>query len=379
MDEMSARQRVEEQTRIRGALLRNGYVPLANVGKVCVLPGWPGLKVDEGMIDGWSDQLRYMATGVRVDRDMVVLDFDIDHEGMLDAIWEALPARLARLLDSAPLRFGGGVKFALFLRRAKGDAGGVFGRMVSQGYEPPSGGGLMRVEVFDAGAPRQFGVYGPRSEDTAYTWAGGWGLADVPFGGLPEIGVEDIKVVLDTASGAMREAGWTYEVRTHEGSVDGRPCWDIPVDGVFQTEGHGEVVGVEALEALCDVGGAGVRLSASWLEGSGAVNTSRCIARLNAGDGRLQIWESAGCVLHRPVGLDVGSKVAALGDRLGRVTGGGRGETGGASGVGSLTASTSKPGMATGGSTNHGAWRASSRPQMVSEVHTAVSTSSTEA
>lgn len=326
---------LEEQTRIRLRLLEGGYTPLANLNKVCVLKGWPGLKVDEGVIDGWSDQLRYMATGVRVDRDMVVLDFDIDHEEMLDAIWEALPARLARLLDSAPLRFGGGVKFALFLRRATGD-GALFGRMVSQGYEPPEGGGLMRVEVFDAGAPRQFGVYGPRSEDTVYSWAGGWGLADVPLAGLPTISVEDVRVVLDAASVAMRQAGWTYEVKTHEGSVDGRPRWDIPVDAVFQTEGHGEVVGVEALEALCDVGGSGVRLSASWLEGSGAVNTSRCIARLNAGDGRLQIWESAGCVLHRPVGLDVGSKVAALGDRLGRVTGGGggRGEPGGASGSG---------------------------------------------
>lgn len=318
---MSAAEAVAEQTTIRRALLAGGYVPLANTSKMCVLKGWPSLAVDAAQIDEWADLYRYKATGVRVDGPLVVLDFDIDDADMLDAIWDALPDDLADLLDQAPMRFGGGDKFALFLRRAAGD-GGSFGRMVSQAYAPVGDERLMRVEVFDAGAPRQFGVYGPHSFDEDggvaawYRWADGRGLADVALTGLPEITVAQIESVLDVASRAMLDGGWEYEVSTHAGVVDGRPRFDIEDDCVFETRDHGEVVGVAALEALCEVDGPGVRLSASWLEGSSAVNTSRCIARLNAADERLQIWESAGCVLHRPAVLDVHSRITDLGDRL---------------------------------------------------------------
>lgn len=339
-DTNPARSRVEEQTRIRRALLKGGYVPLANRDKLCVLPGWPSLKVDAAAVDAWSDMLRYVATGIRVDGPMVVLDFDIDDAAMLDLIWDRLPDDLVRLLDSAPLRFGGGAKFAVFLRRAEGD-GPVFGRMVSQGYAPPGVESVMRVEVFDAGAPRQFGVYGVRSHDaggaveTEYRWAGGWGLADVPLKGLPAITLDQIKAVLDCASAAMREAGWHYEVATHSGVVDGRPRYDIAEDAIFVTADHGEIVGVDALAELCSVEGPGLRLSASWLEGGSAVNTQRCIARLNVGDGRLQIWETAACVLHRPAGMDVRAKIEGLAERLrSRGSAGGAAETGGGEGGG---------------------------------------------
>lgn len=57
--EMSARERVEEQTRIRKALLANGYTPLANRDKMCVLTGWPGLNVDDAMIDARVDSIRF--------------------------------------------------------------------------------------------------------------------------------------------------------------------------------------------------------------------------------------------------------------------------------------------------------------------------------
>jgi hypothetical protein len=318
-DAMTARERAAEQTEIRRRLLENGYVPLANRDKMCVLPGWPGIAVDAGVIDGWADQLRYVATGVRVEGPLVVLDFDIDDVAMLDEVWARLPVRIRRLLDRAPMRFGGGDKFALFMRRAEGES---VGYMISQGYAPPGSDRLMRVEVFGSGAVRQVGVYGAHSHAPdgsvarAYSWADGRGLVEVGLDDLPEISVADVTVVLDAASTAMRDGGWTYEVVTRVGEVDGRPRFDIVEDAVFETKDHGEVVGIEALEALCDVGGPGVRLSCSWLEGSSAKNLSRCIARLNVGDGRLQIWESAGCVLHRPEGLDVRSKVEELGARL---------------------------------------------------------------
>jgi hypothetical protein len=332
---LSTAERVAEQTRIRKALLRGGYVPLANRNKMCVLEGWPSLPVDEAVVEGWADQRRYVATGVRVDGPLLVLDFDIDDAEMLDAIWAALPAELARLLDAAPMRFGGGEKFALFLRCAE-----KVGYLISQGYAPPGSERLMRVEVFGSGHARQIGAYGVHSHDDEggvareYSWAGGWGLADVPLAGLPEITVEQVKAVLDVASVAMREAGWQYEVETRAGAVVSGPVFDIEDGLVFETQDHGEVVGIAALEALCSVDGPGVRLSASWLEGSRAVNRARCIARLNAGDDRLQIWESAGCVLHRPVDMDIGRKIARLSERLAGSVGGAGADGGGGAAYG---------------------------------------------
>ena len=327
---MTPAERLTEQTRIRHALLKNGYTPLANVNKACMLTGWPGLQVDADQIEDWSGQRRYLATGVRVDGRLVVVDFDIDDEDVLDALWTLIPDDLRAVLDKAPVRFGGGDKMAVFLRLADGE--GVFGRMVSQAYSPEGQDGTQRVEVFGSGSPRQFGVYGPRSHDedgeveTEYMWADGQGLCEVDVAGLPEVSVKDLEVVCDAGSRAMREAGWTYEVKTVGGVVDGRPVFDL-VDGMlFDTLEHGDDLDLGELEDVCEGVGA-VRLSASWLEGPGAVNRSRCIARINAVDGRLQIWESAGCVLHRPADMDVHRKLEQLGERLsGR---GGGGEDGG--------------------------------------------------
>ena len=326
---MTPAERLTEQTRIRHALLKNGYTPLANVNKMCVLTGWPGLYVDADQIEDWSGQRRYMATGVRVDGRLVVVDFDIDDEDVLDALWALIPDDLRAVLDKAPMRFGGGDKMAVFLRLADGES--VFGRMVSQAYSPAGEDGTQRVEVFGSGSPRQFGVYGPRSHDedgevdSEYAWADGQGLCEVGVAGLPEVSVKDLEVVCDAGSRAMREAGWTYEVKTVGGVVDGRPAFDVVEGMEFDTLEHGDGLGLGDLEDVCEGAGA-VRLSASWLEGPGAVNKSRCIARINAVDGRLQIWESAGCVLHRPADMDVRGKIERLGERL---TGRGDGGEGG--------------------------------------------------
>lgn len=319
---MSRSERAAEQTRIRQRLLANGYVPLANRDKRCLLPGWPGLAVDAALIESWSDQFRWEATGVRVAGRLVVVDMDIDDNDVLDAIWSEVSADVRAVMDAAPLRFGGGAKVALFMRLGAGEQ--VFGRMVSQAWAPPGSDVAQRVEVFGAGAPRQFGVYGVRSfaDDgavaTEYAWSDDRGLCDVALDALPSVTVDQLKAICDTASHVMRAKGWTYEVATLSGMVDGRPVFDLDEGMLFETEKHGDV-DLAGLEALCEgegEGGDGVRLSASWLEGHVAVNKTRCIARLNAGDGRVQVWESAACTLHRPVDMDVGTKITALGERL---------------------------------------------------------------
>lgn len=322
-DQKSSGELLAEQTKIRHGLLARGYVPLANVSKVCVLSDWPRLDVDEAMIEEWSGQRRYLATGVRIEGQMLALDMDIDDAGVLDAIWRQLPGELKDRLDAAPCRFGKGEKFALFLRLAAGEK--KVGRQISQGYAPPDRPDkLMRAEAFDSAKPRQLGCYGPHSFDDDdgsvavwYDWADGDGLVDVDVADLPEVTRAEVELILDTASEVMNAAGWDYEVKTFGGVVSDRPVFDIDTEGVvFETAMHGDL-SFEELEAVCgEYEAEGVRLSASWLEGPSAVTRSRCIARLNPADGRLQIWETAAQVLHRPVWLDMNAKISGIGERL---------------------------------------------------------------
>jgi len=338
-DRKSSGELLAEQTEIRRVLLARGYVPLANVSKVCVLNDWPRLNVDDAMIEEWSDQRRYLATGVRIEGQMLALDMDIDDAGLLDEVWQRLPADLKARLDAAPCRFGKGEKFALFLRLAAGEK--KVGRQISQGYAPPDRPDkLMRAEAFDSAKPRQLGCYGPHSFDDGgsvavrYGWADGGGLLDVEVAGLPEVTRAEVELVLDTASEAMNAAGWSYEVKTFGGVVSDRPVFDIDTEmAVFETAMHGDL-SFEELEAVCgEYEAEGVRLSASWLEGPSAVTRSRCLARLNPADGRLQIWETAAQVLHRPIWLDMNAKIAGIGEMLRSaapilVSGGGEPEVG---------------------------------------------------
>lgn len=325
MTEMTLRERVDEQTRIRRALRGKGYSPLANVNKTCVIPKWPKIVVDDSKIEEWSDQLAYLATGVRIEGQMLALDMDIDDSGVLDKIWARLPDDLLNRLDAAPMRFGRGVKFVVFLRLREGET--KVGRQISQGYAPPDRPNeMMRAEAFDSGKPRQMGGYGPHSHSNdgsiavLYRWAEDVGdLTDTGPDDLPEVTRAEVETVLDTASSVMLESGWEYEVKTASGVVDDRPVFDISDHMQFVTAYHG-AMGLEDLETLCESSPyEGVRLSASWLEGPSAQNTGRCIARLNPADGRLQIWESAAGLLHRPVEADLHGKAERLGQILNRV------------------------------------------------------------
>lgn len=329
--------RVREQTAIRRALLKNGYVPLANVDKLCALEGWPGMKVDAAKIDEWADQFRYTATGVRVDGRLVVVDFDINDNDVLDDIWGRLDEGLANKLTLAPTRFGGGVKMAVFLRLAEGEP--VFGRMVSQSYSPPGVDTTQKVEIFGSGAARQFGAFGPHSHDgdgavkTWYRWADDVSLVDVPLDGLGEVTRDELLAICDAASAAMPAAGWEYEVKTRSGLVEEGVSFSLTDAMKFETRDYG-VLSLGELEAVCGGVGEGVRLSASWKEGAAAVNTSRCIARLNEADGRLQIWESADCRLYRPAELNVHNVVERLSKKVREKAD--KGESGGDGGDGAV-------------------------------------------
>lgn len=295
------------QTELRRRMLARGYTPLANKDKMCVLKDWPHLPVDEAQIDTWSNQMKWRATGVRIERGLVAIDLDINDTAAINAIIDALPADIWDLLQHAPVRLGKGAKEAWFCRLAEGESS--FYRLTSAGYRISGRGAddvVHRVEIFAGETGRQFGAYGAHTighdgeVEVSYRWAGDRGLADVAFDDLPRLTRAQLAKVGEVASAVMAEMGWVHDTRSKEGFSAPSVIYDLD-DQEFDTREHG-TVNLEHLEILAAEHDS-VRLSASWLEGPSAANTTRCIAYLNRSDNRVAILETAAYTTHRPASM----------------------------------------------------------------------------
>ena len=304
---MTKMDEIATQTGIRRRLLANGYVPLANKDKMCVLHGWSEMPVDEAKIDEWANQLKWRATGVRVEGGLAVIDLDVNDADAVEAIVEALPEELWSKLVTAPVRRGKGAKEAWFCRLAEGEE--PFYRLASAGFrQQPEDEAVHRVEIFAGdGGGRQFGAYGAHTigEDgevaVSYRWAGDIGLVEVPMADLPALTRADLALIADTATRVLDELGWQRDLRSKVGFSSNVPIYDLDAQD-FETRDHG-LVDLAGLEALCAAGDE-IRLSASWLEGPSAVNMTRCIASINPRDGRVSILETASFESHRPKALE---------------------------------------------------------------------------
>lgn len=323
---MSKLEDVAAQTLVRRQMLRNGYTPLANKDKMCVLSGWPSLVVDDAQIDAWSSQLKYRATGVRVERGLAVVDLDVNDADAVQAIIDALPDDVWAALQDAPVRRGKGAKEAWFCRLAEDEE--AFYRLASAGFRQADGDETVhRVEVFAGdGGGRQFGVAGAHSigDDgeiaVSYRWVDGRGLDTVAFDDLPCVTRAQLACVADTATRVLDELGWHRDLRSKPGFSSNVPIYDLD-DQEFETRDHGSVDLTE-LHDLCALHDQ-VRLSASWLEGDSAVNLSRCIASLHPADGRVSILETASFEMHRPKALLPKPLAASALDRLQTLSQGG--------------------------------------------------------
>lgn len=297
---MTRADEIAEQTRLRRALLAGGYTPLANRDKRCFLPGWPDIEVDETVIDEWAQALALRATGVRIERGLVMIDFDIDDAETVEEIVETMPDDLWATLGECPVRLGKGAKEAWFARTADGE---TFGRWASAGFVRPGeseDADVHRLEVFGGASARQAGVYGAHTigrngkVDVAYRWRDGRGLAEVPFEGLPVVDEAQIEALCRHVNAVLTGRGWHQHSRMGGGKTTAVEVHDLTDDMIFDTV-DGEMTLTELEAATLD---GPVRLSASWLEGPAARNKTRCIAFRAGSDGPLQILETAAHQLH---------------------------------------------------------------------------------
>lgn len=317
-----------EQTAIRRALLANGYTPLANLDKRCMLKDWPLLQVDDALIDDWARSRRWQATGMRLDNGLVLIDVDVNDKRMIDILHAAM-CEVCPGLEAALVRYGNGAKEAWLVRLRPGDK--PFARIASTAHVRPGEDadhpdavlGVHRVEIFGNNA-RQMGAFGVHSTDdngevkVRYRWMEDEGPDKVPLSELPLVSYDELKAAYLAANAVFVAQGWPRVTRIKHGEVAPSTIYDLTEGMIFHCS-DGATRGFDDLTAWASEPGTH-RCSASWLEGEGAVNRERCLVGLDH-EGQVYIFETANHETHKPASAKpetTADKMSKLFDRLQR-------------------------------------------------------------
>ncbi len=316
-EKLTIKERVEIETVFRRQALANGYACFPCRGKSGQLKGWPSFVFDEESIEDFAGKQKWISTALQVGMGgLVMLDFDIDDAEALAAIEDAIPEALWDKLKACPVRRGSGVKEAWLARLDEGETAPHY-RSSSQKWSKGDGESHF-LEVF-CKSPKLCVGHGAHTVTSngrvpvSYYWVDDRGPHNVPLADLPAITDAEIVLLCRVVNEVLDGMGWecvSTGVRQESQGV----VYDLELGTVFNTRDHG-AVGLIELEALCRASDESIRLSASFMDPS-SVNTTRCMASIWGGDGRLYIFETSDYVMHRPAELDLRRKAAGLGERL---------------------------------------------------------------
>ncbi len=190
-------------------LLSNGYVPIPNRDKVCLLPKWSTILVDAQQAQRWTRQMRWPAIGLRVEAPLTVFDLDLPREDIAKAVRDITPAAALAGLE----RHGNHPKTAFYLR-LRAEPHERFHALRTHRYafadEPKR---TFAVEVFGGGGGgHQVGSFGPHSHDEhgrvlkRYSWVNDRSPANVPIWDLPELTRAEVADFIDAVDDLL--AAW---------------------------------------------------------------------------------------------------------------------------------------------------------------------------
>lgn len=298
----------DDRTALRLKLLANGFEPLANKSKLCVLPEWSTFPVTEERIRSWHRSRAFADTGIRCG-DVIAIDFDIDDETLLNQFADILVAE--GIVEETPFVRIGRPPREMWIYRAVDKIGkrtsGIF---ISAGADPiDPDTPRMQVEVLGRGC--QFGAYGQHSDAHQYQWPD-QGLLDHDLTDLPPITLPQAEGVIARAAAFFEAGGW--ERRTTGGGTDEgfTRVYDLTPEMTFDTKENGTLT-LDELEALLAASPeTDLRVhvdslrptSGSWAGVASYVQGSVCIN--DYGEYKA----------HFPASLDLGTEMFALGQLL---------------------------------------------------------------
>jgi hypothetical protein len=271
---------MHERTRLRLAMLANGYWPTKNKGKRPTEPGWQKQRPDETRILEW-DRSIHASTGMKLDHDLAAIDVDVVNEALITALADAVNARYPLLFVRGFVRHAGGPKEAWFAR-----VDVPFARFASRHWHPAGADPndpetpMHRIECFGSHKTRQFGVFGPHGYKagkivSAYQFAGDANPANTPRDFLPVLPKAAFPQVCDLFDGIAAQAGLVM-LKADKGLPATGTVYDLTDDMRFESEsGTYRLDELETAYFVAQHEGRELRVTSSFL-GHGR-NPRKCI------------------------------------------------------------------------------------------------------
>jgi len=341
----------DELNTLRKQLWANGYFPVPNLSKICLLKGWNSKDFYTrdakryggdvlAAIASWSHRHRkYRATGARLQDGFGAIDGDVNDAALMSRLVDIITRVAPDVAARAPARYGGGEHKAAWFVRYVGEpfvrkgthkfvraADLAAWRAAGEDAEPPE---YHHVEIFGGGptpegkCSRQFGVYGPHtirddgSVAVEYQWADGVGLAEVPFSELPTLDLAQVQEIRRLFEEAAIADGWEVVAEDDDGDGKLGHVFDIDREATrFDTTLYG-VVSYAALTALVQEHGE-VRCTADFFD-----PVSRTVGRCKASWSRrydcVQVMDWKGPAWHYPADIPHDSDLSSIAGAMERI------------------------------------------------------------
>jgi hypothetical protein len=234
-----------DRTLLRLKLYDNGFTPLANKSKLCLIKEWSTLKVTPEIIQSrqWARSRAFLDTGIRCG-DVIALDWDIDDGALLNDLLDEVVNE--GLIDESLFVRVGRPPRELWVYRTSDKIGKrTTGHFKTPAMTEDDPG--YAVEILGAGC--QFAAYGQRDENTAYQWPEE-SLLEHQYMDLPVITLQQVEALKDFCSAFFESHGLTRA--SAAGGTDGgyTHVYDLTPDMLFNVKDQGEMSVAELAEAL---------------------------------------------------------------------------------------------------------------------------------
>lgn len=297
-----------DRTELRLRLYQNGFTPLPNFHKMCLLKEWSTVTVTPELIGSreWARSNRDRDTGIRCG-DVIAIDWDINDADLLNRLLDEIVA--AGVIEESTFVRIGKPPREMWLYRTSDK----IGKRTTGFFRRPGADEDVKAEQVEVlGAGCQFAAYGMRDDETPYTWPAD-SLLDFQYRDLPEITLAQVEAVKTFASefferhGLERKsaAGGTDEGYTH--------VYDLTDDMVFDVHEHGPMTVAAIRDYLTADPGKVLRCRVDTLRPGTSGSLAGMVSLV---DGSVCVSDHGSYTSHFPKEQDVEGSFAALGELL---------------------------------------------------------------
>ncbi len=298
----------KDRTELRLKLYENGFTPLANKSKMCLIKGWSTLDVTPELIQSkaWARSGSFLDTGIR-GGDVIALDWDIDDKKLLNKLLDEVVEQ--GIVDESVFVRIGKPPRELWVYRTRDK----IGKRTTGHFLPPDADPLehhgFAVEVLGKGC--QFAAFGQRDEVNEYKWPVESPLDHV-YMDLPVITLAQVEAVVAYSTAFFERNGLTRQ--SPGGGTDHgyTHVYDLDDEMVFEAKDLGTLSYAELTQILTANPDEVIRVKADPFRPT----SGSWAAMASLSGGVLCVSDHGTYTSHFPVEADTQKAVSALGQLL---------------------------------------------------------------